>query len=238
MRKAGCGLSAAGSADVPFAAGQDGWARSRTNERGLTVSWPPAPTSALSCVPAGRGPGGPGPARWRPGGDDRGSATPRPPAAHAGPAGRRLAPARPPTPPLCPGCVPPAADAAEAWATRHAPLPAKQTRLCPKQPHPSLNGSGPQAGQTRPITAAPAAPARRKWRTRIGSIRTGLITGPGRTRITQLRRITAEPSSAARPGPRPGALRRQNHAASITAGPGKSPARQEPSLTRERTAAA
>jgi len=49
MRKAGSGLSAV-NAEVPVRRGQDGWARSRTSERGRTVSWPSAPTEASSAM--------------------------------------------------------------------------------------------------------------------------------------------------------------------------------------------
>jgi hypothetical protein len=50
---------------------------------------------------------------------------------------------------------------------------------------PSLNGSTPRL----PPQPAPAAPPRQPGPTRISRIRTALITGPVRTRITHLRRI-------------------------------------------------
>jgi hypothetical protein len=52
-------------------------------------------------------------------------------------------------------------------------------------PRPSANGSTPRL----PSEPAPAAAPRQPGPTRIGRIRTGLIAGTGRIRITQLRGI-------------------------------------------------
>ncbi len=53
------------------------------------------------------------------------------------------------------------------------------------RPRPSVSGSAPRLASQ----PAPAAPSRQPRPARIGRIRTGLIAGAGRTRITQLRGI-------------------------------------------------
>ncbi len=89
------------------------------------------------------------------------------------------------------------------------------------RPRPSAGGFAPRL----PSKPAPAAPARQPRPARIGRIRTGLIAGAGRTRITQLRGIVRRTLHRPSPG------RGQAHPAARTTprpasrpGPARAPA--------------